>query len=117
MKRMVAAMLCGILLAGGIVAQALEPRVANCSLSLTFDGTTAICEAICTGNSSTDQVKATIELYQGNTYLDSWSNEGTYFVAVSGQRGVTRGKSYTLKLNYTINGVAQPEQSVTKVCR
>lgn len=99
------------------VAQALEPRVANCSLSLTFDGTTAICEAICTGNSSTDQVKATIELYQGNTYLASWSNEETYFVAVSGQRGVTRGKSYTLKLTYTINGVAQPEQSVTKVCR
>lgn len=89
----------------------------NCSLSLTFDGTTAICEAICTGNSSTDQVKATIELYQGNTYLASWSNEETYFVAVSGQRGVTRGKSYTLKLTYTINGVAQPEQSVTKVCR
>ena len=80
MKRMVAAMLCGILLAGGIVAQALEPRVANCSLTLTFDGTTAICEATCTGNSSTDQVKATIELYQGNTYLASWSNEGTYFV-------------------------------------
>ena len=99
------------------VAQALEPRVANCSLSLTFDGTTAICEAICTGNSSTDQVKATIELYQGNTYLASWSNEETYFVAISGQRGVTRGKSYTLKLTYTINGVAQPEQSVTKVCR
>ena len=99
------------------VAQALEPRVANCSLSLTFDGTTAICEAICTGNSSTYQVKATIELYQGNTYLASWSNEETYFVAVSGQRGVTRGKSYTLKLTYTINGVAQPEQSVTKVCR
>lgn len=101
----------------GVLAQALEPRVANCSLSLTFDGTTAICEAICTGNSSTDQVKATIELYQGNTYLASWSNEETYFVAVSGQRGVTRGKSYTLKLTYTINGVAQPEQSVTKVCR
>ena len=117
MKRMVAAILCGILLAGGIVAQALEPRVANCSLTLTFDGTTAICEATCTGNSSTDQVKATIELYQGNTYLASWSNEGTYFVAVSGQRGVTRGKSYTLKLNYTINGVTQPEQSVTKRCR
>lgn len=117
MKRMVAAMFCGILLAGGIVAQALEPRVANCSLSLTFDGTTAICEAICTGNSSTDQVKATIELYQGNTYLASWSDEETYFVAVSGQRGVTRGKRYTLKLTYTINGVAQPEQSVTKRCR
>ena len=62
-------------------------------------------------------MKATIELYQGNTYLASWSNEETYFVAVSGQRGVTRGKSYTLKLTYTINGVAQPEQSVTKVCR
>ena len=43
--------------------------------------------------------------------------EGSYRAIVSGQRSVTRGKSYTLKLNYTINGVAQPEQSVTKVCR
>lgn len=69
-------MLCGILLAGGIVAQALEPRVANCSLSLTFDGTTAICEAICTGNSSTDQVKATIELYQGTPIWPHGATKG-----------------------------------------
>ena len=117
MRRFVALLLCGLLLTTGAAAYMQETRSIGEDMSLTFDGTTAICEAICTGNSSTDQVKATIELYQGNTYLASWSNEGTYFVAVSGQRGVTCGKSYTLKLTYTINGVAQPEQSVTKRCR
>ena len=51
------------------------------------------------------------------TYIDSWSSEGTYRAIASGQHSVTRGKSYTLKLNYSVNGVAQPEQSVTKKCQ
>ena len=106
-----------ILLTIGIVAQAVEPRAAGYSLSLTFDETTAVCEASCRGDKSTDYIKATLTLYQGSTYVTSWNGEGSYRAIVSGQRSVTRGKSYTLKLNYTINGVAQPEQSVTKVCR
>ena len=51
------------------------------------------------------------------TYIDSWSSEGTYRAIASGQHSVTRGKSYTLKLNHSVNGVAQPEQSVTKKCQ
>ena len=86
-------------------------------MSLTFDETTAVCEASCRGDKSTDYIKATLTLYQGSTYVTSWNGEGSYRAIVSGQRSVTRGKSYTLKLNYTINGVAQPEQSVKKVCR
>jgi hypothetical protein len=116
-KRVVAAVLCGLVLTIGIVAQAVEPRAAGYSLSLTFDETTAVCEASCRGDKSTDYIKATLTLYQGSTYVTSWNGEGSYRAIVSGQRSVTRGKSYTLKLNYTINGVAQPEQSVTKVCR
>lgn len=117
MKRVVAAMLCSLLLTGGIVAQAMEPMSVGGSLNLNFDGTTAVCDASCRGDTSTDYVKATLALYQGSTYVDSWSSEGTYRAIVSGQHDVTRGKTYTLKLNYTINGVAQPEQSVTKTCR
>ena len=117
MKRVVAAVLCILVLTIGIVAQAVEPRAAGYSLSLTFDETTAVCEASCRGDKSTDYIKATLTLYQGSTYVTSWNGEGSYRAIVSGQRSVTRGKIYTLKLNYTINGVAQPEQSVTKVCR
>ena len=117
MKRVVAAVLCILVLTIGIVAQAVEPRAAGYSLTLTFDETTAVCEASCRGDKSTDYIKATLTLYQGSTYVTSWSSEGIYRAIVTGQRSVTRGKSYTLKLNYSINGVTQPEQSVTKRCR
>lgn len=117
MKKIFAAILCSLLLTGGIVAQAMAPMALGGSLNLSFNGTTAVCEASCRGDTSTDYVKATLTLYQGSSYIDSWSSEGTYRAIVSGQHGVTRGKSYTLKLNYSVNGVAQPEQSVTKTCR
>ena len=32
-------------------------------------------------------------------------------------RLLLQGKTYTLKLNYSINGTAKPEKSVTKTCR
>jgi uncharacterized membrane-anchored protein len=117
MRRFVALLLCGLLLTTGAAAYMQETRSIGEDMSLTFDGTTAICGATCIGKTSTDYIKATLTLYQGNTYIDSWSDEGRYVIGVSGQHGVTRGKSYTLKLNYTINGIAQPEQSVTKKCQ
>ena len=117
MKKIFAAILCSLLLTGGIVAQAMAPMALGGSLNLSFNGTTAVCEASCRGDTSTDYVKATLTLYQGSSYIDSWSSEGTYRAIASGQHSVTRGKSYTLKLNYSVNGVAQPEQSVTKKCQ
>lgn len=100
MRRFVALLLCGLLLTTGAAAYMQETRSIGEDMSLTFDGTTAICGATCIGKTSTDYIKATLTLYQGNTYIDSWSDEGRYVIGVSGQHGVTRGKSYTLKLNY-----------------
>lgn len=100
MKKIFAAILCSLLLTGGIVAQAMAPMALGGSLNLSFNGTTAVCEASCRGDTSTDYVKATLTLYQGSSYIDSWSSEGTYRAIVSGQHGVTRGRSYTLKLNF-----------------
>ena len=37
-----------------LCSQAVEPRAAGYSLSLTFDETTAVCEASCRGDKSTD---------------------------------------------------------------
>ena len=99
MRRFVALLLCGLLLTTGAAAYMQETRSIGEDMSLTFDGTTAICGATCIGKTSTDYIKATLTLYQGNTYIDSWSDEGRYV------------------MNYTINGIAQPEQSVTKKCQ
>lgn len=117
MKRRAAlAVLMVFVLVAGITVQAAEPRAASSTLSLSFDGSTAVCTAYCKGGSTSDNVEATVTLYQGTTYVDSWSNSGKYAVSISEECHVTRGKSYTLKLNYSINGVEQPEKTVSKTC-
>lgn len=57
-----------------------------------------------------------LTLYEGNIYLDSWSASGNGTVPISGECLVKKGKSYRLVLAWSINGVAQPNQSVTKTC-
>ena len=68
------------------------------------------------GDHSDDEVKATLTLYQGSTYVDSWSNSGIDSVSVYGESKVKSGKSYTLKLTYSVNGVSKPAVSTTATC-
>lgn len=105
-----------LVMVAGITVQAAEPRAGTSTLSLSFNGSTAVCTAYCKGGSTSDSMEATVTLYQGTTYVDSWSNSGKYAVSISEECRVTRGKSYTLKLNYSVNGVEQPEKTVSKTC-
>lgn len=98
------------------VAQAAEPRAATGTIDLSFDGNSAICSAICRGNSTSDRVAATLTLYQGSTFVKSWSGSGNYTVAISGEHNVISGKSYRLELAYSINGVEKPTVSTTSTC-
>lgn len=100
-----------------ISTQAVEMRVVRAIPSLSFDGTTAQCYASCKGGNSTDTVDATITLYQGSTYLDSWSDSGKGSLSVSGEYKVQRGKTYKLVLSYSVNGVEKPSVTVTNTCR
>lgn len=118
MKKRIASVLTTIFLISILLvstAYAAVPRRASAP-SLSFSGTTANCSASCYGNSSQDTVSVTLTLYQGNTYVDSWSGSGKYHVSVSGSCGVQSGKSYKLTLDYSINGVKQTSVSTSKVC-
>jgi hypothetical protein len=106
-----------ILLLFTISAQAVEMRGIRATPILTFDGTTAQCYGNCKGGTSTDTVDATITLYQGTTYLDSWSDSGKGSLSVSGEYKVQRGKTYKLVLSYSVNGVEKPSVTVTNTCR
>lgn len=99
-----------------IGAQAIEPRESIQRPRLTFNGTTAFCSVNCTGDKDSDQIEATLTLYQGTTYVDSWSGSGTGRVSVSGSCGVTSGKTYKLVLTYSINGISKPSVSTTGSC-
>ena len=97
------------------VAQAVSQRIGG-SPRLSFNGTTATCYVTCYGKSGSDTVDATLTLYQGSTYVDSWSDSGKYYVTLSGEHKVQSGKSYKLTLEYSINGVKQPSTSASAVC-
>lgn len=97
--------------------QATGQRVANRRPDLFFQGTTAICSALCRGDKATDKVEATLTLYQGNTYIDSWSESGTWEVMTYGECKVQSGKTYRLELAYSINGVSKPVISASNTCR
>ena len=98
------------------MAQATGQRAVKPRPDLFFQGTTAICSAICQGDKVTDKVEATTTLYQGDTYIDSWSKSGAGKITLYGECKVTSGKTYRLELAYSINGVDKPVVSATNYC-
>ena len=95
-------------------AAEIEPRALQVHTSLTFSGTIANCEA--TVISGTDDLKVTMTLRDGNTIVAMWSDSGTGLVHLLAHRTVTKGKTYTLTVTGTRNGVAFEAHSVTRTC-
>ena len=90
--------------------------IAHGSVSLSFDGSQAICAAWYTANSTSDALDVTLSLYRGNTLVASWNKTGTGSTSLSKRCTVQSGKTYTLVMQCSINGVAQPTLSTTKTC-
>lgn len=108
-----------LLLACILSAQAVQAagaRMAAPKPTLVFQGTTAMCSAICQGDKATDKVEATLTLYQGNTYIDSWSESGVRKITLYGECKVTPGKTYRLEMAFSVNGVDKPAVSTTNYC-
>lgn len=116
MKRRMFSLAALLLLVLSISVQAAQLRAFSNRPTLSFSGTTASCYVNCKGTSTSDKVSATLTLYQGSTYVDSWSGSGTGSVFISGQCTVNSGKSYTLTLSYSVNGATKPSVSVTNTC-
>lgn len=115
MKKRMSLMFAVCLLVLTMAAQAVEPRAVGNPV-LAFNGTTAECSVTCRGDNTTDKVSATLTLYQGRTFVDSWSGSGTYRVPVSGSAEAMSGKEYRLVLTWSINGVSQPSVTTTGTC-
>ncbi len=81
---------------------------------LTFSGTTAICTAYV--KSSTDRIQVTMKLWDGNSCVKSWSSAGNSRISLQQTTTVTKGKSYTLTIDFSINDRTQPRWSQTKRC-
>ena len=97
-----------------IVAGAAETRVARANITLTFQGSTAVCVASVQDEGK--QVKATLELWCGTTMVGCWDASGTSLVEFDETATVTRGKTYRLTLVGTSNGKAFPPVNISKTC-
>ena len=98
MKRRVVVIIAMLVTLLTISAEAVGLRAIGGMPRLTFNGTTAHCVVVCNGDKNTDEVKATLTLYQGSTYVDSWSASGKGKAYISEDCAVKSGKSYVLKL-------------------
>lgn len=112
MKRTILVILC-ILLLGTIPAHAAEARAIPVTPTLTFDGTTALCGV--TVSSYGKNISVTLELWNGNILVDTWSKNGISIVTISKSSLVSKGNTYTLKVLGTA-GTETVSGEVSKKC-
>lgn len=93
-----------------------EARIGGVIPSLSFDGTTATCEATIRGNKFDDEICAVMNLWQGSYCVETWEKSETTLLVFDCKASVEAGKYYTLTLEYSINGKAYPEISTSKFC-
>ncbi len=113
LKRLISVFLCIALLCP-LSVYAAEPRYSVSQPTLTFSGTTASC--IFSYVKYGKYIEVTMELWYGNTLMDSWTAEGNHTVSLSETCSVVRGRTYTLKITGTVGGEAISCTPVTKTC-
>lgn len=107
MKRRIFSLAAALLLVLSISAKAAENRAIQPILRLSFSGTTAVCFGTCRSGNSSDRIAMTLILEQGGVEVDSWSASGYGQVTITEFSSVTKGKTYTLVMELSINGEPQ----------
>ena len=100
----------------GISAQAVQIRAVQLQPTLSFSGTKATCKTVVVADNDADRISITVRLWDGAKIHSQWSTSGRGSINFRQTATVTRGKTYKLTVNATINGVAQPQQSITRTC-
>ena len=124
MKKIVSLLLClALLLAAIPAAYASEvttpvddPVISEIAVnsSLSFSGTTAICDGTVTDLNK--YIVATMTLSTGGSAVASWSGSGWSVVNLGGSCKVTKGTTYSLVISGTVDGVAFSTTPIVKTC-
>lgn len=98
-------------------AYAQEMRLINSYASIAFSGSTAKCYVDIVGDSGSDEISATIELRCGSQSIKTWTDYADNgHLSFSGTASVTKGSTYELVVEYTVNGKAQTSFSASGTC-
>lgn len=115
MKKRITAVVLALALCAALcsfaVAQTYEAKP---NLSLTFSGTTANCMATITDYGKS--ISATMQLWQGTIIVGIWSDSGVSSLTLRGTCPVTKGKTYTLKVFGSSDGVPFDLVMTSKTC-
>lgn len=85
--------------------------------NLSFSGTTANCTVKVVADSFAHEIEATIKLWQGSICVATWEEEGKGILSFSDSATVTKDKTYNLTVDAIVNGVVQPQVSVSATCK
>lgn len=117
MKARISALLLLLLLLLTSTAYAEDMRLNYSYADISFSGTTATCTVFIPGNDSSDQISAAIELRCGNQSIKTWNDSSSGVLRFKDTVSVTKGKTYDLVVEYTINGKAQSSFSDSGTCK
>ena len=117
MRKRIICMMLLITMAFVIPANAASTRAISVVPDIEFDGTKATCSVRIIGDRTTDKIEATMELRQGSKLIDDWSASGNGFLEISKTATVARNTTYTLTVEYSVNGDSKTPVSISRTNR
>ena len=91
-------------------------RVSSIKPSLGFSGTAAICQVTVMGDNASQHIQVTMKLMYGTIQVASWSGSGYGYVYLDKSATVFSGRTYTLVVEVTMDGVVKDPVYITKTC-
>lgn len=116
MKKIALILAVVLMLSTPLSAHAAEERMLSIYPGISFSGTTAECSLAVTGDYADDEIDVVIKLWRGSTCLRTWYDSGEGYVFWEDTATVTKGKTYTLTVDVTINDVTKPRVSTSGTC-
>lgn len=106
-----------LLFAQPVYAEAASQRIATIWPSMAFDGTTARCSVSVTADYFTDDIEIVVKLWRNGQCIKTWEDSGTGYLIFDRTTTVTKGYTYTMTVDATLDGVVQPTVSVAGTCK
>lgn len=114
MKKAISVFLVFILVTCFCIPAMAATRAATVAPELTFDGTTANCWTSVVAINQ--DIVANLELWYNGNMIKSWPGSGESYITISGSRPVFSGRTYSLRVTGTIDGVSFESNFITKTC-
>lgn len=114
MRKRIICMMLLITMAFVIPANAASTRAISVEPDIDFVGTRATCSVLIVGDRTTDEIEATMELRQGGRLIADWSDSGYGILKIRETATVARNTTYTLEIEYSVNGDSKTPVSISR---